>query len=34
MKKQRVLLTSALIVDGGTVANGNRVNSHIIFLDS
>jgi len=30
---QGVLLTSDLAIDGGTIAAGTRVNSHMIFLD-
>lgn len=33
-EKQGVLLTSALNVDGGNIASGNRVDSHMIFLNS
>jgi hypothetical protein len=33
-EQQGVLLTSAVNVDGGTVAAGTRVDSHLIFLNS
>lgn len=33
-EQQGVLLTSALTVDGGSIAAGTRVDSHMIFLNS
>jgi hypothetical protein len=33
-ERQGVLLGSALAVDGGTIAAGTRVDSHMIFFDS
>ncbi|MET1411486.1 VPLPA-CTERM sorting domain-containing protein [Roseibium sp. HPY-6] len=32
-EQQNVLLTSSINVDGGTIAAGTRVNSHMIFLN-
>ena len=33
-ENQSVLLTSAITVDGGTIASGTLVDSHLIFLNS
>ena len=33
-EKQNVLLAAAILVDGGSIAAGTRVNSHMIFLNT